>query len=235
MKINCIFSNEIYQIKKNNNIISHQKPFYSEKKDFLVPKSHFNIINFIGKQKTKSILEMQIKSYFQENGITNIANIEAKLKLWLNLTVDKDRYKHSVSAQKTAQRIAHLLGYNEERAGLAALIHDNAKKFTDEELLKIATQKKLEIFDQEEKKLSRLHAPVGAYLAETKLGITDSEILKAIRFHTIGSEEMTLLEKITFLADKIEPFFRSDKIHHKVFDILNKTKDIDKALEFLNK
>ena len=49
------------------------------------------------------------------------------------------------------------------------------------------------------------HAPVGAYLVETKVGITDCEILEAIRYHTSGRANMSLLEKVVYLADYIEP------------------------------
>src|SRR5690606_33311273 len=49
------------------------------------------------------------------------------------------------------------------------------------------------------------HAPVGAYLVKKEIGITDEDILDAIRHHTTGRPGMTTLEKVVFLADYIEP------------------------------
>ena len=50
-----------------------------------------------------------------------------------------------------------------------------------------------------------VHAKLGAYLAEREYGITEKEVLSAIRFHTTGKADMTLLEKIIYIADYIEP------------------------------
>jgi predicted HD superfamily hydrolase involved in NAD metabolism len=49
------------------------------------------------------------------------------------------------------------------------------------------------------------HAPVGAYLVEKEVGIVDAEIIDAIRFHTSGRPKMTMLEKVIYVADYIEP------------------------------
>ena len=46
---------------------------------------------------------------------------------------------------------------------------------------------------------------MGAYLAEKEAGITDPEILDAIRYHTSGRPGMTLLDKVIYVADYIEP------------------------------
>ena len=50
-----------------------------------------------------------------------------------------------------------------------------------------------------------MHAPLGAYIAKAKYDIEDPEILSAITWHTTGKPEMTLLEKIIFISDYIEP------------------------------
>ena len=66
-----------------------------------------------------------------------------------------------------------------------------------------------------------LHAPVGAYFARTIYGIEDEEILDAIRCHTIGKVNMSLFEKIIFLADKIESYTRDKKYSEEIWEILN--------------
>lgn len=57
-----------------------------------------------------------------------------------------------------------------------------------------------------------LHGPVGAYIAQSEFGITDEELLNAIRFHTTGRASMSRLEKIIFVADMIEPNRRFDGV-----------------------
>ena len=108
------------------------------------------------------------------------------------------------------------------------MIHDNAKKISDDDLKKIVKKEDLEIYSEEKEKPERLHSPVGAFFAESKLGITDKDVLNAIRFHTIGRKNMTLIEKIVFLADKTEPYFRKDGLDDKVFEVLKKNGDINK-------
>ena len=69
------------------------------------------------------------------------------------------------------------------------------------------------------------HAPVGAYLVEKEAGITDREILDAIRYHTTGRLGMTLLEKVVYLADYIEPGRHFPGVD-EVRDIAKKNLDI---------
>ncbi|HBT73842.1 MAG TPA: phosphohydrolase [Lysinibacillus sp.] len=71
------------------------------------------------------------------------------------------------------------------------------------------------------------HGPVGAYIAQSEFGITDDELLNAIRFHTTGRVGMSRLEKIIFVADMIEPNRRFDGVER-----LRKKaqKNLDKAM-----
>ncbi|MCM3588858.1 bis(5'-nucleosyl)-tetraphosphatase (symmetrical) YqeK [Mesobacillus maritimus] len=114
------------------------------------------------------------------------------------------RYQHTIGVMNTAIELARKYGADEKKAELAAIFHDYAKFRPKEEMRQI-------ILDQGmEKELlnynSELwHAPVGAYLVEKEVGITDEAILDAIRYHTSGRVGMTLLEKIIYLADYIEP------------------------------
>jgi len=105
----------------------------------------------------------------------------------------------------TAAALAMRYGCSIEQAQLAGLLHDCAKGYSEEELLALASQYKLEISKAEMKAPHLLHAKVGAYLAEHEYGVKEEEILNAIRFHTTGKPHMTMLEKIIFIADYIEP------------------------------
>lgn len=114
------------------------------------------------------------------------------------------RYLHTIGVMETAIKLAKRYGADEKKAELAAIFHDYAKFRSKKEMEEIIISKgmpsELLHFNSE-----LWHAPVGAYLAEKEAGITDIEILDAIRYHTSGRPRMTLLEKIIYLADYIEP------------------------------
>ena len=95
--------------------------------------------------------------------------------------------------------------YPMERAQLAGLLHDCAKCIPAKKKLKICKENKIPVTDFEREHTFLLHAKVGAWVAREKYGVTDPEILSAITWHTTGKEDMTLLEKIVYIADYIEP------------------------------
>ena len=92
-----------------------------------------------------------------------------------------------------------------DKALLAGLMHDCAKCMPNAKKLKVAEKHGLEVTEIEQKNPFMLHAKVGALLAEKKYDIEDQEVLSAIRWHTTGKPDMTLLEKIVYVADYIEP------------------------------
>jgi predicted HD superfamily hydrolase involved in NAD metabolism len=114
------------------------------------------------------------------------------------------RYQHTVGVMETAIELAERYGADEKKAELAAIFHDYAKFRPKEEMKQIILEqnmpKDLLLYNTE-----LWHAPVGAYLVEKEVGIKDDEILDAIRYHTSGRANMTLLEKVIYLADYIEP------------------------------
>ncbi|MCQ6278176.1 bis(5'-nucleosyl)-tetraphosphatase (symmetrical) YqeK [Bacillus sp. EB600] len=114
------------------------------------------------------------------------------------------RYQHTLGVTDTAITLAKQYGVDEKKAELAAIFHDYAKFRPKDEMREIIiTQgmpKELLEFNME-----LWHAPVGAYLAEHEAGITDQEVLGAVRYHTSGRTGMTTLEKVIYLADYIEP------------------------------
>lgn len=118
---------------------------------------------------------------------------------------DEKRYEHTLGVAFTAASLAMRYGADVKQAQLAGLLHDCAKCMTNEERLSICKKNKLEVTPVEKANPFLLHAKVGAFLAKEKYGIQDEEILSAVRFHTTGRPNMTLLEKIVFTADYIEP------------------------------
>ena len=144
--------------------------------------------------------------------------------------LEEERYSHVLGAEETARDLAKRFNVDEDRAALAALLHDNAKHIPNEELLEIIDENNLPVSEIEKKSIKVLHAPVGAYLAQKEFGINDPEILSAIRYHTTGRVNMTDLEKIVYLADKIEPYTREEATRQKIINKLNETNDLDEAI-----
>ena len=105
----------------------------------------------------------------------------------------------------TASCLAMRYACNLEQAMLAGLLHDCAKCIPDKEKISICKKQNIPIRDIEEENPFLLHAKLGANFAKTKYGISNPEILHAIEVHTTGTPEMSLLDKIIFVADYIEP------------------------------
>lgn len=118
--------------------------------------------------------------------------------------MDKKRFEHCIGVSKTARKLAKLNGYDEDRAALAGFIHDYAKRVPVEEYRKVI---KDQGFDPDLLNWNRAiwHGIVGTYFIKRDLKITDPEILQAVWRHTTADVEMTILDKIVFVADFIEP------------------------------
>lgn len=114
------------------------------------------------------------------------------------------RWIHTRGVMDTAVMLAERYGADPQKADLAAILHDVAKYWPVQQLRDILTENRLN--DElllHDKQL--WHAEVGAFVAERDYGVSDPEVLDAIRYHTSGREGMTLLEKVVCLADYMEP------------------------------
>lgn len=131
----------------------------------------------------------------------DFAKIEKKLKKYL----DKDRYIHTQGVMYTATALAMSHGENLEQARIAGLLHDCAKCIPNKKKFKICRKYDIELSPVEQRNPFLIHAKLGVHIAEQKYHITDSEVLSAIRWHTTGTEDMSKLEKIVYIADYIEP------------------------------
>lgn len=127
---------------------------------------------------------------------------EALLQVKLKLT--KERYDHTLRVVKQAVQLAKSYGVEIEKAELAAAFHDYAKCQPLEELKRLIVASTLPK-DLLHYHHELWHGPVGALQVETEFGITDIDILSAIKHHTTGKAHMSQLEMITYLADYIEP------------------------------
>ncbi|MFD2612677.1 bis(5'-nucleosyl)-tetraphosphatase (symmetrical) YqeK [Paenibacillus gansuensis] len=114
------------------------------------------------------------------------------------------RWQHTLGVMASAVELAGRYGGDPEKADLAALLHDYAKYWPTDRMERVIREQKLpqELLSYDKE---LWHAPVGAYAVQQEFGITDEEVLDAIRYHTSGRANMTLLDKIVCLADYIEP------------------------------
>lgn len=148
---------------------------------------------------------------------------------WLKNNLSEERYVHTLGTAECARELAKNYNLNEEKAYVAGLLHDCAKCFTTEKLLEIIHEN-LEVEESEMLNYKTLHAPVSAYIAEKEFGVTDKEILSAIRWHTLGKMNMTDFEKIIFIADKIEPNTRDKEHSEEIKKLLKEDNGLNKAL-----
>ncbi len=123
----------------------------------------------------------------------------------MKMVLKPSRYRHSVGVEEVACDMAVIFGYSSENASIAGILHDCARDLPDEELLRECEERHLAVSDVERQCPYLLHGKVGAAFAKEKYGVTDSAVLSAITYHTTGRPAMSLLEKIIFTADYIEP------------------------------
>ena len=130
-----------------------------------------------------------------------IDNINEKLRSLLSYK----RYIHCIGVQKTAIELAKKNNVDICSASVAGLIHDCAKGFNDNELLSASDKYSICLDPVSIRQPGLLHGPVGACIAKNEFLIDDEDIIHAIKYHTTGCENMSMLDKIIYIADYIEP------------------------------
>ncbi len=136
------------------------------------------------------------------------------------------RIPHVLGTEQEAIRLAERYGADVEKARVAALLHDCTKKLNMEQQLELCGRYGISLDELEQKALKLLHAKTGAAVARDVFGV-DADVYSAIWWHTTGHGNMTLLEKIIYLADYIEPsrdFPGVDKLRRVCY------KDLDEGL-----
>ena len=155
--------------------------------------------------------------------------IKEKLQSALSI----DRYIHTLGVAEEAQKLAAVYGDAElvKKAEYAGLLHDCAKDYPDDMKKRFCKEYHVPVDDVMKKQLGLIHPFLGAEVAKREYGVEDEDIIGAIRWHTTGKPEMTVLEKIVFIADYIEP-------NRKSFDGLEKARklayeNLDKAMAYI--
>ena len=128
-----------------------------------------------------------------------------KIRRSMENKLDHKRYEHTLGVAYTAAALAMRYGEDMHKALLAGLLHDCAKCMSNDKRLAICEKYNIAISEAERKNPFLLHAKVGSFLAMKKYGVSDKNVINAILNHTTGRPGMSLLEKIIWIADYIEP------------------------------
>jgi len=130
-----------------------------------------------------------------------VESIKRKLKEKLT----EKRYIHSVNVMEVAVKLADKYNADRDKAAVAGILHDCARCMKYEDAVNLSKSYNVLVDEETIKQIELLHGPLGEAIARNEYGIDDKEILSAIRYHTTGHGNMTLLEKIIYIADYIEP------------------------------
>ncbi|MEK6265626.1 MAG: bis(5'-nucleosyl)-tetraphosphatase (symmetrical) YqeK [Clostridium sp.] len=130
---------------------------------------------------------------------------EVEMYDYLHGKLKEKRFRHSLSVSETAVKLAIKYGVNIESARIAGLVHDCGKNMSDEQLIEVAKEHDVQLDEIYFRNPSLLHAAVGSIIAREIMGIRDEDIINAICYHTTGRKNMSILEKIIFIADYTEP------------------------------
>ena len=128
-----------------------------------------------------------------------------QMNLYLKENLLEKRYIHVKGVVEMAKKLAELNNVSEEKAEIAALAHDVAKNLSKDKMKEIIIENNIKISPLEESNSNLWHSIIAPIVAKDKLGIEDEEILDSIRWHTTGKENMSVLAKIIYIADMIEP------------------------------
>jgi predicted HD superfamily hydrolase involved in NAD metabolism len=162
--------------------------------------------------------------------IMNNMDIQIKLeKIML-----RERFEHSLRVRDTALSLAALNNCSSEKAEVASLLHDVARDMPLDDMqdILIKSGSHTDMSDPIFQSHQLLHAFVGREIAEKEFGIEDAEILRSIELHTTGGESMSVLDKVLFVADFIEPgrsFSGVDEGRELAYN------DLDKAVLYIFK
>ena len=112
---------------------------------------------------------------------------------------------HVERTRVMARGIAETHGIDPTRCDIGAAAHDLARHLANDALLDESRSQKLKLSDIEKKEPLLLHGPIAAYWLRIEMNCSDDELIAAVAYHTTGRPKMTPVEKVIFIADKIEP------------------------------
>ena len=162
-----------------------------------------------------------------------------KIRKKMEKTLDSARFEHTLGVTYTAACLAMRYDADITKAQIAGLLHDCAKCLTNEKRIFLCRKHNIQMNEAELKNPQLLHAKVGSFLAMEEFDIHDQDIINAILNHTTGRPDMSMLDKIIYVADYIEPMrYKArnlEEIREMAFIDLDKAllKILEDTLEYL--
>ncbi len=159
--------------------------------------------------KVTEMVPQRVSDYICTNclyGAGNNMQSQEEIITKLSSLLSPHRFRHVLGVANLAAGIAMAHGRVDINTFLyAGLLHDCAKYMKYDEMLLFAKEHELDVTPYLGEMSFQLHAVLGEYIAKTLYGVSDVDILNAIRYHTVGHLNMSFLEKCIFLADYLEP------------------------------
>ena len=151
-----------------------------------------------------------------------------ELKKIVKSKMSLKRFTHTLGVVEMSEKLAKIYNADIEKCKVAALLHDICKEMDMEYIKNICKNNFMNELSEEDLENNEiLHGFAGAYYVKNELGVNDKEILNAIKYHTIGAKNMTLVEKIVYIADAIE----YGRNYPSVVEIREETfKNLDKGI-----
>ncbi len=149
-----------------------------------------------------------------------------KAKQIAKKSLSEKRFYHTVCVCNLAVKLAKTYGVSQENAAVAALFHDMAKEMPKEKILKLFNENGIMKSDIEKRPFAVWHGLAASIIAKTEYDIQDNDILSAIEYHSTGKENMSLLDKIIYIADvasEDRQYSDAEKIRKQAFANLDKT------------
>lgn len=143
------------------------------------------------------------------------------IELKLSEILPERRKQHSLNVASCAVRLSEIYNCDKEKAYLAGMVHDCAKYFDNEQVNYFVEKYNIALDDIEENNIALSHSLIGSYVIQDYFDIQDENIINAVKYHTTGRENMTLLEKVIYMADLIEEgrkFPRVDELRELTYN-----------------
>lgn len=158
----------------------------------------------ISERTSNGFVLPEVEEYILKNNLYNFDKSKYNNYVdYLKSNLSQKRFVHSVNVANEALRLAVLNGCDRNKAYFAGLVHDICKELPPEEQLELVKRSRFRVTDVELCAPKTHHAIAGSVYLSEKFGITDEEILSAVRYHTVAKGGMNTLEKIVYMADLI--------------------------------
>ena len=140
--------------------------------------------------------------------------------------LSEKRFNHSRSVVKRALEYAEIYDVDKETVKLCAIAHDIAKEISFQELTDYISKYNIKFDEIEKINKNLFHSKVGAEICKNEFGFTE-DMVNAVKYHTTGRANMSILEKIICLADATEETRKYDDVQEYVDYVID---DIDYAM-----